>query len=382
MKMKVSVCKGPPNRGRASWVFENAVLTGNTLDYPNVLLSTGGELIQPVHEMTMSTQTTTEIQDYVPRISDLLFMRRGCYFFFIYNTDNYFHFLYDSLPFVLEFLRLRASPEFEGMKLLMSPQSLTYPFVHDCLQMIGITVDDIEYASYGFQYERVIVVNSYTHDGQSNNPPHPDIWKLYSAMKTLAFKTQIETPKKFYVSRRSWIHGDTTNLGTNYTTRRKIMVEDELVEKLKTKGYMEVFCEKLSMEEKIQYFANATHIVGAIGGGMCNLVFASPKCKVVSINSPEFDRINARFLYTMQHIDLTQFTETWVSSPLYKRVRCGSKIGEIVAVHDGKLQIAVGNGITWNGGLLWVNDTDVVYLDNGLNSPWYFDVNKCIQSIQ
>ncbi len=382
MKMKVTLCKGPPNRGRARWCFENVSLTGLTTEYPNVLLYTGGYLMQPVHEMTMSTQTTTEIQEYEPKVSDLILTKRGKYFFFIYNTENYFHFLYDSLPMLLEFLKLRDDPEFAGIKLLMSPGSLKYPFVYDCLHLLGITTDDIEYTSYGFQYECVVVVNSYTHDGQSNDPPHPDVWELYNRMKTAAFQTPIETPKKFYVSRRSWIHGDTTNIGTNYTTRRKIVVEDQWVEQLKSKGYEEVFCEKLSMAEKIQYFANATHIVGAIGGGMCNLVFSPPECCVLSINSPEFDTINSRFLYTMKHTNLTQFKETQIASPLYRRVRIGNKIGEVYAIENGKIWIILGNGITWNDGTMWVEESEVTYLDKGLNSPWYFDINTCIRYIQ
>lgn len=375
MKMKVAVCKG--NRERKQWLFENVILTGNTLEYPNVLLYTGDQLVQPVHEMTMSTQTTTEIEDYNPKVPDLIYTKRGTYFFFVYNTENYFHFLYDSLPIVLDFLKLGGDA-----RLLMSPQALKYPFVYDCLQLLGVPAHAVEYASYGFRYERVIVANSYTHDGRSNDPPHPDIWNLYERMKTAAYKTPIQTPKKFYVSRRSWIHGDTSNLGTNYTTRRKIMVEDEFVKELSSKGYAEVFCETLSMAEKIQYFANATHIVGAIGGGMCNLVFASLTCRVVSVNSPEFDTINARFLYTMNHVNLTQFKDTYVASPLYRRVRIGDKIGEVVAIQDGSLQIALGNGITWTDGLLWVNECNVVYLDKGLNSPWHFDVKKCIERIQ
>jgi hypothetical protein len=205
-------------------------------------------------------------------------------------------------------------------------------------------------------------------------------------MKEAAFKTPIETPKKFYVSRRSWIHDDTSNMGTNYTTRRKMMVEDTLVERLQEKGYVEVFCEKLTMTEKVQYFANATHIVGAIGGGMCNLVFAQPECKVVSINSPEFDRINQRFLYTMKHTNLTQFRDTHPVNRKYVRVRVGTQIGEIVDEVDDKLQINIGNGVTWNESdpqcLKWVEVKEVAFLDNGLNSPWSFDVVKCILSIQ
>jgi hypothetical protein len=140
------------------------------------------------------------------------------------------------------------------------------------------------------------------------------------------------------------------------------------------------------MAEKVQYFANATHIVGAIGGGMCNLVFAQPECKVVSINSPEFDRINQRFLYTMKHTNLTQFRETHPVNRKYVRVRVNSQIGEIVDEDGDKLQINIGNGVTWNETdpqcLKWVDLQQVVFLDNGLNSPWRFDVDKCILTIQ
>lgn len=384
--MKVNVCKGPPQRGRTRWCFENVTLTGKTFEYPNVLLQIGGNLIQPIHEMTMSTGVSTaEDIEIVPRKTDLLLTKHGKYFFFIYNTDNYFHFVYDSLPILIDYLRLRETPEFEGMKLLMNPRQ-KYPFIYDSLNLLGILPEHIEYASYGFQYECVVVVNSYTHDGQSNDPPHSDIWEIYAKMKSAAFQTPIETPKKFYVSRRSWIHGDMSNIGTNYTTRRRLMVEDKLVEKLAEKGYVEVFCENLSMAEKIQYFANATHVVGAIGGGMCNLVFASPSCTVVSLNSPEFATLNARFLYTMKHTTLTQFTETYTTSSLYRRVRIGECLGEVVDIQNGNLQLNLGNGVTWNHAaephLVWVKESDVEYLDNGLNSPWYFEVNKCIETIQ
>ena len=378
----MKVCQGLPNRGRGRWCFENAVLTGTS--YPTALIRTDDQVIQPVNELTLSTGvSTTE----VPIVKHAPIVRTyiGKVFFFLYNTDNYFHFIYDSLPILLEFLELRKNPDFIGIKLLLSP-SIKYPFIHDCLKLLGISPEDTLTALTQCNYEVMVVTNSYTHDGQSNEPPHPDIWKVYSQMKEAAFKTPIETPKKFYVSRRSWIHGDTSNIGTNYTTRRKMMVEDTLVERLQEKGYVEVFCENLSMTEKIQYFANATHIVGAIGGGMCNLVFANPDCKVVSINSPEFDRINQRFLYTMNHTNLTQFRETQLVNRKYIRVRVGTEIGEIIDEVDDMLQINLGNGVIWNDSdpqyLRWVEVKDVVFLDKGLNSPWSFDVNKCIEITQ
>lgn len=376
----------PTSRDRNLWIFEGVTLTGNDIRYPNVLLRTDRELTSPYNERTMSTGVTSAYPsgEYTPPIATLPQGWPGPrVFFFMYNIDNYFHFLYDSLPYLYDYLRLRAD---EPVKLLMAPGP-HYPFVTDCLRLLNIQETDIVYADENRWYSEIALVNSMTHDGHSNEPPHPHIWAFYKRMAEFANKTPIETPKKFYVSRRSWIHGDTSNMGTNYTTRRKMMVEDELVERLAARGYVEVFCEKLTMAEKIQYFANATHVVGAIGGGMCNLVFARPECIVVSINSPEFDTINSRFLYTMSHTNLTQFRETAPVNNLYRRVRYQGAIGEVeVEGPDGMLFVNIGNGVTWNNdapkNLQWVPISEVEFLDNGLNSPWSFDVDKCMDVIQ
>ena len=40
-------------------------------------------------------------------------------FFFIYNTDNYFHFLYDSLPYLISFFELKKYLIFINILLLL-----------------------------------------------------------------------------------------------------------------------------------------------------------------------------------------------------------------------------------------------------------------------
>lgn len=304
-------------------------------------------------------------------------------FFFVYNTDNYFHFLYDAVPTLYQYLSLRKT--MPHLKLLMTSAPL-FPFVMDTLSLLGIRVIDTIRADPRTMYKTVLVASSPTHEGCSNEPPHPSVWSVYGKMQEAVGTSDASLPKKVYVSRRSWIHGDTSNLGTNYTTRRRMECEDQLVEALKTKGYEEVFCESLTMAQKVRLFSHATHVVGAIGGGMCNLVFANPTCKVVCIASPEFERINHRFLYTMQHTDLTMIRNTWSTSTLYRRAKVGSLIGEVWE-DDGKtLTLALSNGVTWGNGqssstLIAPKET-VLFLDEGLNSPWNFDVEECVKLIQ
>jgi hypothetical protein len=139
---------------------------------------------------------------------------------------------------------------------------------------------------------------------------------------------------------------------------------------------------ELTMAEKIAYFANATHVVGAIGGGMCNLVFAKPSCRVACIASPEFERINNRFLYTMSHTTLTMYRDTESTSLLYRRVRLPTgEIGELVAED----KVCLGNGVTWTAGqgqTVSVDPSTLTFLDAGLNSPWSFDVEAFLQTIE
>jgi len=373
MKIKL---REPAGRTPTQWTYHNVQLTGLTLHYPNVLFRTNGELIFPICEKTMSLNTGSIYgESFDPPVVAISEEVVDPVLFFIYNTDNYFHFLYDALPMLQP-----------SMKLLINPKH-QYPYIQDCLQLCGVSKDQLLYANGHTMYHTIHVVSSPTHEGLPNDPPHPDIWNVYERMKKEAYKTPIETPLKFYVSRRSWVHGDMTNIGTNYTTRRKMMVEDELVKELEAKGYKEVFCELLTMAEKIQYFGNATHIVGAIGGGMCNIVFSKPTCVVHTINSPEFDTINRRFLFTMNHTCLTQYRDTYTSSNLYRRVKLPEGFGEVIREDDTTLFVSVNKeGVTFQNEdtypILSIPKQTAIYLDNGLNSPWYFNVSKFIESIQ
>ena len=124
----------------------------------------------------------------------------------------------------------------------------------------------------------------------SNEPPHQAVYKLFNNIKIP--KSIQRLPKRIYISRRTWMHNDKSNLGTDYTQRRKMLNEDYLVHSLTTCGFEEIFCENLSMMEKIQLFREADTIVGAIGGGMCNLLFSPPTTNVICIVSPYFLDIN------------------------------------------------------------------------------------------
>jgi capsular polysaccharide biosynthesis protein len=261
-----------------------------------------------------------------------------------------------------------------------------YPFVLEFLEILNITHSDVVLIDEYTEYKDIYISTSYTHDIDSNLPPRSEIYDFYQDLVKVVNekydKTKLYMPKKIYVSRRTWLHNDFSNIGTNYTTRRRLVNEDELVEKLKNEGYEEIFTEKLNTIDKILYFSNATHVIGAIGGGISNVLFSPKITKLETIVSPTFLDVNKRFKYSLdcvdvyynfntEHIEQTEFKT-------YMRVKTkeGNIVGEIEKIYDNKLLVSYtdGSNTGWNAqnayNQIELNMKDVEKLDNGLNSPW------------
>jgi hypothetical protein len=387
------------NRKINVYKFDNCTTTGLNLYYPNVLLKTKNSLVLPVLERTMSLKSGTIYEKYDMKFTcsdnSVKKIFTEPLFFFIYNTDNYFHFLYDSLPYLITFLELKK--EIPNIKLLMQfpneQKTDFYPFVIEFLEILNINIlkTDIVIVDEYTEYKEIYVSTSYTHDYDSNLPPRREIYDFYqNIVKIVKEKNirEIETPKKIYVSRRTWLHNDFTNIGTNYTTRRRLVNENELVEKLFSQGFIEVFTEKLTTIEKILYFANATHVVGAIGGGISNVLFSPKTTKLEALVSPGFLNINTRFKYSLEcvdvsynmnasHIEKTDF-KTYMRVKTIEGINGirGIIVGEIEKIYDGKLLVSYtdGSNTGWNAQCKYkqieLNFDDVVKLDEGLNSPW------------
>ena len=382
--------------------FENCTLTGINSYYPNVLIKTQEGLVLPLLERTMSLKSGTIYEKHGMKFDcNAKSCGTTCYaplFFFIYNTDNYFHFLYDSLPYLISYLRVKA--EVPGLKLLMQypneQKKVFYPFITEFLEILNITEDDIILLDESKMYSNIYVSTSYTHDIDSNLPPRNEIYDFYQNIVSIVknkHDANVVTPQKIYVSRRTWLHNDFSNIGTNYTTRRRLVNEDELVEKLHGDGYEEVFTEKLSSIEKIIYFANATHVVGAIGGGISNVLFSTKTTKLEAIVSPTFLNVNNRFRYSLDCVDVNyNFNTEHVEKTdfkTYMRVKTknehishvnsmsmGHIVGEIEKIYDNKLLVSYtdGSNTGWNAQneykQIELNKNDVEMLDDGLNSPW------------
>jgi hypothetical protein len=371
--------------------ISNAQFYKDYFFYPNVLLFNGENTIRPINETILSLKDTN-LKNNDKELLPIIKTDSNPYFFFIYNTDNYYHFIYDTLPYLISFFKLKKNiPE---LKLLMNysipQQKIHYRFVKEFLNILSITDEDITIANPSFKYETLYVSNSYTHDGKSNKPPRDEIYDFYKKIIKIVKNNNINknkiSPKKIYISRRTWVSGDVSNIGTNYTTKRKMKNEDDVVIFFKSIGFVEVFTETLTTEEKILLFNSADHVVGPIGGGLSNAIFSKKPTKLYVLNSPTFFDVNYRFIYSFKTVDyeilnISSHTEKG-DVKKYMRAKFDDKVGEIVDINNNNVTIIYSdNDVSgWNSSIEYKtkekNINEIQILDGGLNSEWQINMEK------
>jgi hypothetical protein len=126
--------------------------------------------------------------------------------------------------------------------------------------------------------------------------------------------------------------------------------------------------------------------VGAIGGGLCNVLYSNNNCNLISLNSPGFLDINKRFEYSFKQVNYIPFNDTYHESDdefkLFMRVVVDNIIGEIIAINNDTVTVSYTNSVVagWNKNIQYNTVTAqkqvVKKIDNGLNSPWNIDINK------
>ena len=393
--------------------IENCILVGRNTLYPNVLVYDNNKLYSPYDEKVMSLNKDSFYDDNIYELDNKYKIKNKYIeedeevknkeiteevFFFIYNFDNYYHYLYDTIPYLYTYLELKKEkPE---LKLLINyPNKFKKEFYKFNIEILEKFVDRKEWLLHVDNniYKSLYISSSLTHGGFSNNPPREEIYELYNSLKNKII-TSKEMPKLVYISRRTWINNDKSNIGTDYTSRRKMMNEDLLVEELTKLGFTEIFTENLSIEDKINLFYKAEIIIGSIGGGMANLLFSDKSTKSIVLVTPYFMDINYRFKYSMEGSDIEYFkdVETYREDnviPLYCRAKIikidseyHNKIGEITGYVDSKYSLNISqndvagfnNNIIFNNESFYKNELEL--LDKGLNSPYIVNIEE-IKSI-
>jgi hypothetical protein len=379
--------------------LSNVKLVGENLFYPNILLYIFDDhsIVRPIEERILSLEKSSVSNSLEGISNNFHTVFSDPLFFFVYNVDNYYHFIYDSLPYLISYFHLKkTNPK---LKLLISKsnseQKEFYKFVLDMFSILGITSEDLVIAKDDVLYEKIFISSSYTHGHDSNLPPRSEVYDFFEKIKKVACRKspKSDLPQKIYISRRTWIHNNLSNIGTNYTTRRKLMCEDDLVRRLEESGYKEVFTENLDMVEKIKLFSNAKEVIGPIGGGLANVLFSSKDTKLLVISSPTFFDVNSRFKFCFKSTNTRYYNKTKHIEPQgfkkFMRVETiDSKVGEIIDISGNNVTIKYSNESVAG----WNNDckfdqavylkNQLIPLDAGLNSNWTLDVEKMMEFLK
>jgi hypothetical protein len=372
-------------RNTGYYKLNNVYLTGRNIHYPNCLLYTNEQLFSPYDEKVMSLNKESFYDNNIYEINNIKFHNivTTPTFFFIYNVDNYYHFLYDTLPILYHYYELRKKyPKIQLLINTLYPNKKELPlFVKQSFELLNISYI---FANNETVYQTMYVGSSLTHGSKSNESPSKLCYNIWNKMIPDIYYS---TPKKIYISRRSQLSKHPENIGTNYTQRRKCVNEDDLVELLQKYGYNEVLCEDLSMASKIHLFEKATHIAGFIGGGMANCIFSKTNTRVLCFETPTFLEVNSRFAFSMNHtkvsyIKCCNHIKTNGKYTLYTRVKYKNNIGEIESYNNGMYTLKLSNNDVagfsqdLNMNIIETKEEELEALDNGLNSPYICDLEK------
>jgi len=421
---------GDAPRDNIVYDITDCIIVGRNHYYPNCLLYSVHEkmaIYSPYDETVMSLNKSSFYDhDMYDQIIDInkYNLVPGEYYFFIYNFDNYFHFLYDTLPYLINYVKLKKlMPQ---LKLLVNypgqgNNNEFYEFNLDLFKYLKI--DDYVIHDPLNRYRKMYIGSSLTHGGKSNEPPNKSVYAFFQELKIYNDYKNQSNPQiqpalsfhdRIYISRRTWTRtsDQNANIGTNYTMRRRMTNEDQIVNILRAYHVKEIFTEDLTFNEKICLFTNAKYIIGSIGGGLCNLLFSGPNTKVLCIVSPGFLDVNSRFRYSMDHTDITYFNDCQHEAldmlnsvnpvnpvdqiTLYTRVQVTNpesyyigRIGEVIEYSDlldmYKVNISNNDVAGFNSNATFeigmFKHHELKRLDNGLNSPYVVDEAKFINAL-
>lgn len=193
---------------------------------------------------------------------------------------NFYHFIFEYLS---KFIILNDLNIPGNIPIIVDEVICQYPQFHELLSCFNKNNREIIYLKFGYIYD----VKTLYYLPSINIIPanYKDLHTIkytdnlfsldsikYLRDSLLHKMTNVNCKKKIFISRR------------NSTLQRRY--NEEEVERIFKKYDFQVVCpEKHSLSEQIYIFNNSNFIAGATGAAFSNILFCSPGCKVLCINS-------------------------------------------------------------------------------------------------
>jgi hypothetical protein len=178
------------------------------------------------------------------------------------GSNTYYHWLFDILPRI--FL-LEKSGLMDEIEIFVFPE-LKYDFQRESLFKIGFPLDkilEIKPNEY-LEAKEMIVPSLPSKLGTVNK------WSLDFLSSRLGEHSSKKDSNRIYISRKN-------------ANQRKLLNEDEIINFLKSEGYLIVLAENLSLDQQITLFANADVVISPHGSGLSNITFCPPGTKVIEL---------------------------------------------------------------------------------------------------
>jgi hypothetical protein len=189
---------------------------------------------------------------------------------------NYYHWLFDVMPRIALLGNI-----LETVELFVVPDGIKSNNV-DLLKMCG--VDEMKLYKIGIS-EKIWFDNLYVPSLPGSEGLVPQ-WAIDFLRRQLIPSKPVQRKKKVYFTRKD-------------TPGRKIQNEDELINYLKSLGFISYTLSEYPVHEQIEIAHSAEMIISSHSAGLANIVFAD-HCKIVEIFSPDYFRSDCYYTLAQQ----------------------------------------------------------------------------------
>jgi len=169
--------------------------------------------------------------------------------------SNYFHWTVETLPKLYWFERYQDI--FSKAKILLPAN--TSSWMMESLSILGFEESDL-----------IRVNSSITNVDELLLPSKIEPIPEYANWMRDRALDSIKHPKensRVYISRKN-------------ATKRRVLNDNEVISKLRTRGFKPYVLEELTVKDQIRLFANAEVVVGPHGAGFANLIYAENPCVI------------------------------------------------------------------------------------------------------
>jgi capsular polysaccharide biosynthesis protein len=199
---------------------------------------------------------------------------------YLNTRPNYFHWFLDALPRILA-AETYGKATGELFKIVL-PTSLA-PWQRDSLAFLGVPYDQLiqmhpqAHRYVGWSFEKLFTSYSHRHTRHSStghfDALNPGAITALSGRLVKGAERDLRnegSSKRVYVSRGG-------------ATLRQVSNEEAIMAYLSRYGFEKLYLDRMSLQQQIQRFRQASHVIAAHGGALTNLMYLSPGCQVLEI---------------------------------------------------------------------------------------------------